>query len=121
MVVHSNLALAAPLPYWRGYAPAIEALRAAFRDRSIGPGGVFVPAAWRRYHAPSYACPACAEDDSIRSVETSRAKSGLSVPVLTVLDGDNQLIEEDQRALVRHVVQDGESRKNKQRFPHHRY
>lgn len=30
------------------------------------------------------------------------------MPVLTVLDGDNQLIEDDQRALVRHVVQDGD-------------
>jgi dihydrodipicolinate synthase/N-acetylneuraminate lyase len=31
----------------------------------------------------------------------------LSVPVVTVLDADGQLIEGDQRALVRHVVQDG--------------
>jgi dihydrodipicolinate synthase/N-acetylneuraminate lyase len=31
----------------------------------------------------------------------------LSVPVLTVLDEGGRLLEEDQRALVRHVVQDG--------------
>jgi dihydrodipicolinate synthase/N-acetylneuraminate lyase len=47
------------------------------------------------------------EGGAIRSVEESRPKPGLSVPVLTVLDEDGRLIEEDQRALVRHVVQDG--------------
>jgi len=31
----------------------------------------------------------------------------LSVPVLTILDEEGDLLEEDQRALVRHVVQDG--------------
>jgi len=47
------------------------------------------------------------EGGSIRSVEESRPKPGLSVPVLTVLDEEGGLLEEDQRALVRHVVQDG--------------
>lgn len=47
------------------------------------------------------------EGGSIRSVEESRPKPGLSVPVLTVLDEEGKLLEEDQRALVRHVVQDG--------------
>lgn len=51
--------------------------------------------------------PSCAEGGSIRSVEESRPKPGLSVPVLTVLDEEAGLLEEDQRALVRHVVQDG--------------
>jgi dihydrodipicolinate synthase/N-acetylneuraminate lyase len=31
----------------------------------------------------------------------------LSVPIVTILDGDGGLIESDQRALVRHVIQDG--------------
>lgn len=47
------------------------------------------------------------EGGAIRSVEESRPKPGLSVPVLTVLDEQGRLLEEDQRALVRHVVQDG--------------
>ena len=47
------------------------------------------------------------EDGKIRSVEESMPKPGLSVPVLTILDEDGRLLEEDQRALVRHVVQDG--------------
>lgn len=48
-----------------------------------------------------------AEGRAIRSVEESRPKPGLSVPVLTILDDEGGLLEEDQRALVRHVVQDG--------------
>jgi len=49
----------------------------------------------------------CVEEPPIRSVETSRPKPGLSVPVLSILDEEGKLLEEDQRALVRHVVQDG--------------
>jgi dihydrodipicolinate synthase/N-acetylneuraminate lyase len=49
----------------------------------------------------------CGEGGAIRSVEESRPKPGLSVPVLTVLDEEGRLLEEDQRALVRHVVQGG--------------
>ncbi len=48
-----------------------------------------------------------AEGRTIRSVEESRPKPGLSVPVLTILDEEGGLLEEDQRAVVRHVVQDG--------------
>ena len=48
-----------------------------------------------------------AEARPIRSVEESRPKPGLSVPVLTILDEEGGLLEEDQRALVRHVVQGG--------------
>ena len=40
-------------------------------------------------------------------MEESRPKPGLSVPVLTILDEEGDLLEEDQRAVVRHVVQDG--------------
>ena len=47
------------------------------------------------------------EGRAIRSVEESRPKPGLSVPVLTILDEEAGLLEEDQRAVVRHVVQDG--------------
>ena len=43
----------------------------------------------------------------MRSVEESRPCPGLSVPVISVLDDTGQLIESDQRAVVRHVVQDG--------------
>ena len=43
----------------------------------------------------------------MRSVEESRPCPGLSVPVISVLDDAGQLIESDQRAVVRHVVQDG--------------
>jgi len=49
----------------------------------------------------------CVEGRAIRSVEQSRPKPGLSVPVLTILDEEGGLLEEDQRAVVRHVVQDG--------------
>jgi len=48
------------------------------------------------------------EGAAIRSVEESRPRPGLSVPVLTILDEEGGLLEEDQRALVRHVVQDGQ-------------
>jgi dihydrodipicolinate synthase/N-acetylneuraminate lyase len=48
-----------------------------------------------------------AEGRAIRSVEQSRPKPGLSVPVITILDEEGGLLEEDQRAVVRHVVQDG--------------
>lgn len=44
---------------------------------------------------------------AIRSVEQARPKPGLSVPVLTILDEAGSLLETDQRALVRHVVQEG--------------
>jgi dihydrodipicolinate synthase/N-acetylneuraminate lyase len=40
-------------------------------------------------------------------VEETRLRPGLSVPVVTVLDADGALIEAEQRAVVRHVVQDG--------------
>jgi dihydrodipicolinate synthase/N-acetylneuraminate lyase len=43
----------------------------------------------------------------MRSVEQTHPRPGLSVPVVTVLDDDGQLVEEDQRALVRFVLQDG--------------
>jgi dihydrodipicolinate synthase/N-acetylneuraminate lyase len=43
----------------------------------------------------------------VRSLEDIRPRPGLSVPVLTVLDDAGRLLEDDQRALVRHVVQDG--------------
>jgi dihydrodipicolinate synthase/N-acetylneuraminate lyase len=36
-----------------------------------------------------------------------RPRSGLSVPVITVLDGDGKLVEADERAVVRHVLQQG--------------
>ena len=43
----------------------------------------------------------------MRSVEDTRPRTGLSVPVVTVLDPEGGLIESDQRALVRFVVQEG--------------
>ena len=43
----------------------------------------------------------------MRSVEDIRPRSGLSVPVVTVLDPEGALIEDDQRSLVRYLVQDG--------------
>jgi len=43
----------------------------------------------------------------LRSVEESRPCPGLSVPVVTILDEEGGLLESDQRALVRFVVQDG--------------
>jgi dihydrodipicolinate synthase/N-acetylneuraminate lyase len=43
----------------------------------------------------------------MRSVEHTRPRPGLSVPVITALDARGDLREEDQRAVVRHVVQQG--------------
>jgi dihydrodipicolinate synthase/N-acetylneuraminate lyase len=43
----------------------------------------------------------------VRTLEDIRPRPGLSVPVVTVLDEAGGLAEEDQRAVVRHVVQDG--------------
>ena len=43
----------------------------------------------------------------VRSIEETRPRPGLSVPVLSVLDEHAALIEEDQRALVRFAIQDG--------------
>jgi dihydrodipicolinate synthase/N-acetylneuraminate lyase len=43
----------------------------------------------------------------VRSVEQTRPKPGLSVPVVSVLDERGRLLEEDQRAVVRFVIQDG--------------
>ena len=53
------------------------------------------------------ACRARAEDFELRSLEDMQPPPGLSVPIVTVLDDDGQLIESDQRAVVRHVVQEG--------------
>jgi dihydrodipicolinate synthase/N-acetylneuraminate lyase len=43
----------------------------------------------------------------MRSVEQTRPRHGLSVPVVTILGARGELLEDDQRALVRHVIQDG--------------
>ncbi len=43
----------------------------------------------------------------VRSIEETRPRPGLSVPVVSVLDEHAALIEEDQRALVRFAIQDG--------------
>jgi len=43
----------------------------------------------------------------VRSVEDARPRPGLSVPVLTALDEAGRLVESDQRALVRWVLQQG--------------
>ena len=43
----------------------------------------------------------------MRSVEETHPRPGLSVPVVSVLDADGALIDEDQRALVRFVIQQG--------------
>jgi len=43
----------------------------------------------------------------VRSVEETHPRPGLSVPVVSVLDADGALIDEDQRALVRFVIQQG--------------
>ena len=43
----------------------------------------------------------------MRSVEEARPCPGLSVPVVTALDAEGELIDSDQRAIVRHVLQDG--------------
>jgi dihydrodipicolinate synthase/N-acetylneuraminate lyase len=44
----------------------------------------------------------------VRSVEDTRPRRGLSVPVVTVLDRSGDLCEDDQRRLVRFVIQDGD-------------
>jgi dihydrodipicolinate synthase/N-acetylneuraminate lyase len=43
----------------------------------------------------------------MRSVEHTRPRAGLSVPVITALDARGELREDDQRAVVRHVIQGG--------------
>jgi dihydrodipicolinate synthase/N-acetylneuraminate lyase len=43
----------------------------------------------------------------MRTLEQTRPRRGLSVPVVTVLDAAGELLEDEQRALVRHVIQDG--------------
>jgi len=43
----------------------------------------------------------------VRTLEDIRPRPGLSVPVVTIVDEAGRLIEADQRALVRHVLQDG--------------
>ena len=43
----------------------------------------------------------------MRSVEQTRPKPGLSVPVISAVDEDGSLREEDQRAAVRFVIQEG--------------
>ncbi len=44
----------------------------------------------------------------MRSSEETKTRSGLVVPLLTILDEQGTLIESDQRALVRFVTQDGQ-------------
>ncbi|CAG1007451.1 hypothetical protein MYXO_03589 [Myxococcaceae bacterium] len=44
---------------------------------------------------------------SLRTVEDIRPPAGLSVPVVTVLDDAGGLLESEQRAVVRFVIQDG--------------
>jgi dihydrodipicolinate synthase/N-acetylneuraminate lyase len=43
----------------------------------------------------------------MRTLEETCPRHGLSVPVVTVIDQAGELMEADQRALVRHVVQEG--------------
>lgn len=43
----------------------------------------------------------------MRSFETIRPRPGLSIPALTVLDERGALVEDDQRRLVRFLIQDG--------------
>ena len=43
----------------------------------------------------------------MRTLEDVKPKRGLSVPLVTVLDDGGDLLEADQRSLVRHVIQDG--------------
>jgi len=43
----------------------------------------------------------------LRTLEEIRPRPGLSVPVVSIVDEGGRLVEADQRALVRHVVQDG--------------
>ena len=50
---------------------------------------------------------AASREVSVRSVEEARPCPGLSVPVVTALDAEGDLVDADQRAIVRHVLQDG--------------
>ncbi len=43
----------------------------------------------------------------MRTLEETTPRHGLSVPVVTILDGDGGLLEEDQRRLVRFLIQSG--------------
>lgn len=43
----------------------------------------------------------------MRSVEQVKPRAGLSVPIVSVIDEDGRLLESEQRAVVRHVLQDG--------------
>lgn len=43
----------------------------------------------------------------MRTLEDTKPRRGLSVPLITVLDDRGRLLEEDQRSLVRHVIQSG--------------
>jgi dihydrodipicolinate synthase/N-acetylneuraminate lyase len=43
----------------------------------------------------------------VRSLEETRPRPGLSVPVVTVLDEDGEFVESDQRAVVEFVIQGG--------------
>jgi dihydrodipicolinate synthase/N-acetylneuraminate lyase len=43
----------------------------------------------------------------LQSVEDRRPCPGLSIPVLTIVDDTGELVEEDQRAVVRYVIQEG--------------
>jgi dihydrodipicolinate synthase/N-acetylneuraminate lyase len=43
----------------------------------------------------------------LRTLESIRPRPGLSVPVVTIVDESGRLLEADQRALVRHVIQEG--------------
>ncbi len=45
--------------------------------------------------------------EAMRTLEELRPRPGLSVPLVTVLDPAGALLEDDQRSVVRHVVQDG--------------
>src|SRR4030095_11001304 len=50
---------------------------------------------------------AARRNPTLRSVEETHPRKGLSVPVVTVVDEHGALIESDQRALVRYVIQEG--------------
>ena len=59
------------------------------------------------YARPENACASTLGGFPLRSVEEVHPRHGLSIPVVTVLDGEGELVEDDQRALVRFVLQDG--------------
>ncbi|MGE4606020.1 MAG: dihydrodipicolinate synthase family protein [Myxococcota bacterium] len=61
----------------------------------------------RRRAVPPWARPRGSDVAILRTVEETRPCPGLSVPVVTVLDEGGALVEDDQRALVRFVIQDG--------------